>query len=165
MLAAKEKTFKPSVGSTFTWSPRGTYVQAAATTTMTCFSARRFTELDFKPCKSKKSPIGLILHEFVHVGQFLDSGACACKDTPFQGSTPPIGNVGGNDCEKCREAEIPAYQAQAEYLYPKGLRDADKFHQRFVEQGLLFSCRNACKTKERAVFPEVPFVDVPFDLY
>ena len=66
MLAAKEKTISSYHGSTFTWSPRGTYVQTAATshrhrpttTNHDRVSARRFTELNFKTRKSEKSPIG-----------------------------------------------------------------------------------------------------------
>ena len=66
MIAAKEKTFSPSSESTFAWSPRGTYVQAAATSKhhqpSTTRSAEqvvsRFTLEKFRACKSKKSPIG-----------------------------------------------------------------------------------------------------------
>ena len=66
MFAAKEKTFSPSLESTFTWSPRGTYVQTAATSKhhqpSTTRSAEqvvsRFTLEKFRACKSKKSPIG-----------------------------------------------------------------------------------------------------------
>ena len=66
MIAAKEKTFSPSSESTFAWSPRGTYVQAAATSKhhqpSTTRSAEqvvsRFTLNDFRARKSQKSPIG-----------------------------------------------------------------------------------------------------------
>ena len=66
MFAAKEKTFSPSSESTFTWSPRGTYVQAAATSKhhqpITTRSAEQvvssFTLNDFIAFKSEKSPIG-----------------------------------------------------------------------------------------------------------
>ena len=53
MLAAKEKMISSLPKSTFTWSPRGTYVRAAAT------ESKNYVYDEFNLRKSEKSPIGL----------------------------------------------------------------------------------------------------------
>lgn len=57
--------------------------------------------------------------------------------------------------------ETPAYQAQAEHLYPPDFADAKPFYDAFKKAGVCFSCGHLCpdlKVNGKCPpFPEVPF--------
>jgi RHS repeat-associated protein len=102
----------------------------------------------------------MLIHEAVHIVQFLDRNLCACMDTHFRGKNPPIPPFPPH-CETCKAMEEPAYSEQASYLYPPQTRGAKQFHDAFVKAGLCHSCEAVCPELKVdghcPKFPKIPF--------
>ncbi|HRX81859.1 MAG TPA: RHS repeat-associated core domain-containing protein, partial [Pirellulaceae bacterium] len=98
----------------------------------------------------------LLVHEAVHAVQLRRAGACDCPESgPIIGGKPPkIPQLKKQPCDLCRTAEIPAYAAQAAYLYPGDLATQANF----VAAGVCHSCEHVCGG------PCPPFPEEPFPL-
>ncbi|MDZ7617491.1 MAG: RHS repeat-associated core domain-containing protein [Patescibacteria group bacterium] len=100
----------------------------------------------------------LLLHEAVHFGQALGRENCGCMSKPFPGTPPPFPeNYGGRTCDGCMNDERPAYQRQAESIYPPHLRGAAEWYEAFIKLGLYESCGHLCPELEGSPLPKLPF--------
>lgn len=94
--------------------------------------------LDSNIVASLSDWIGLLIHESIHVDQFINSGRCGCA-----GNRRRERQFNSNivlDCSRCRSWEEDAYKEQARWLHLDRNRTLC-----FVELGICNSCRSMCQ--------------------
>ena len=99
--------------------------------------------------------VAILLHETVHVVQLLLASPKLCCGAPMIGPPPPVPNLGGLGCDKCKTLERAAYEVSCKYLYGND-RDPKLAISRCVDIGLCFSCLHVCQTKNKSEFPGRP---------